>query len=132
MSTYDITEFLRTAYRPFAYCVPSKFPLNTAYQRGVSPFQVGRHKLLVQVCLNCDFSQTHTFVLICVIFVFRLSAIHTSHIPCSLLVMSFDNKFQSLLNKLVISSQNIMYLASLNVLIKIGWHLEAWIVFVYI
>ena len=31
---YDITEFLRTAYRPFAYCVPSKFPLNTAYQKG--------------------------------------------------------------------------------------------------
>ena len=34
MSAYDITEFLRTAYRPFAYCEPSKFPLNTAYQRG--------------------------------------------------------------------------------------------------
>jgi len=34
MSAYDITEFLRTAYRPFAYCVPSKSPLNTAYQRG--------------------------------------------------------------------------------------------------
>ena len=24
MSAYDITEFLRTAYQPFAYCVPSK------------------------------------------------------------------------------------------------------------
>ena len=34
MSAYDITEFLRTAYRPFAYCVPSKSPLNTAYQKG--------------------------------------------------------------------------------------------------
>jgi len=34
MSAYDITEFLRTAYRPFAYCVLSKFPLNTAYQKG--------------------------------------------------------------------------------------------------
>ena len=34
MSAYDITEFLRTAYRPFAYCVPSKHPLNTAYQKG--------------------------------------------------------------------------------------------------
>jgi len=34
MSAYDITEFLRTAYRPFAYCVPSISPLNTAYQRG--------------------------------------------------------------------------------------------------
>ena len=33
MSAYDITGFLRTAYRPFAYCVPSKHPLNTAYQR---------------------------------------------------------------------------------------------------
>ena len=39
MSAYDITEFLRTAYRPFAYCIPSKTPLNTAYQKegGVSP-----------------------------------------------------------------------------------------------
>ena len=35
MSAYDITEFLRTAHQPFAYCVPSKFPLNTAYQKGV-------------------------------------------------------------------------------------------------
>jgi len=26
MSAYDITEFLRTAYQPFAYCVPSKKP----------------------------------------------------------------------------------------------------------
>ena len=34
MSGYDITEFLRAAYRPFAYCVPSKSPLNTAYQKG--------------------------------------------------------------------------------------------------
>ena len=34
MSAYDITRFLRTAYRPFAYCVPPKHPLNTAYQRG--------------------------------------------------------------------------------------------------
>jgi len=34
MSAYDITGFLRTAYRPFAYCVPSKHPLNTAYQKG--------------------------------------------------------------------------------------------------
>ena len=34
MSAYDITEFLRTAYRPFAYCVPFKPPLNTAYQKG--------------------------------------------------------------------------------------------------
>jgi len=29
MSAYDITGFLRTAYRPFAYCVPSKHPLRT-------------------------------------------------------------------------------------------------------
>ena len=34
MSAYDITGFLRTAYRPFAYCVPSKHHLNTAYQKG--------------------------------------------------------------------------------------------------
>jgi len=35
MSAYDITEFLRTAYQPFAYCVPSNPPpLNTAYQKG--------------------------------------------------------------------------------------------------
>ena len=34
MSAYDITGFLRTAYRPFAYCVPPKHPLNTAYQKG--------------------------------------------------------------------------------------------------
>jgi len=34
MSAYDITGFLRTAYRPFAYCVPSKRLLNTAYQKG--------------------------------------------------------------------------------------------------
>jgi len=34
MSAYDITGFLPTAYRPFAYCVPSKHPLNTAYQKG--------------------------------------------------------------------------------------------------
>ena len=34
MSAYDLTEFLRTAYRPFAYCVSSKNPLNTAYQKG--------------------------------------------------------------------------------------------------
>jgi len=35
MSAYDITEFLRTAYQPFAYCVLSKPPpLNTAYQKG--------------------------------------------------------------------------------------------------
>ena len=38
MSAYDITEFLRTAYRPFAYCVPSKYPLNTAYQKGVNVY----------------------------------------------------------------------------------------------
>ena len=34
MSAYDITEFLRTAYQPFAYSVPSKTPLNTAYLKG--------------------------------------------------------------------------------------------------
>ena len=34
MSVYDITGFLRTAYRPLAYCVPSKHPLNTAYKKG--------------------------------------------------------------------------------------------------
>ena len=34
MFAYDITVFLRTAYRPFAYCVPSKHPLNTAYKKG--------------------------------------------------------------------------------------------------
>ena len=34
MSAYDITEFLRTAYRPSAYCVLSKSPLNTAHQKG--------------------------------------------------------------------------------------------------
>jgi len=34
MSVYDKTEFLRTAYRPFAYCVPSISHLNTAYQKG--------------------------------------------------------------------------------------------------
>jgi len=34
MSAYDITDFLRTAYQPFAYCVPSKTPRNTAYQKG--------------------------------------------------------------------------------------------------
>ena len=27
MSAYNITGFLRTAYRPFAYCVPPKHPL---------------------------------------------------------------------------------------------------------
>jgi len=41
MSAYDITGFLRTAYQPFAYCVPSKHPLNTAYQKG------GCHPLLM-------------------------------------------------------------------------------------
>jgi len=42
MSAYDITGFLRTAYRPFVYCVPSKHPLNTAYQKGgVSPSYLG-------------------------------------------------------------------------------------------
>ena len=34
MSVYDITEFLFTAYRHFAYCVPSNTSLNTAYQKG--------------------------------------------------------------------------------------------------
>jgi len=34
MSAHDITRFLPTAYRPFAYCVPSKPHLNTAYQKG--------------------------------------------------------------------------------------------------
>ena len=34
MSAYNITGFLRTAYRPIAFCVPSKTPLNTAYQKG--------------------------------------------------------------------------------------------------
>ena len=34
MSAYDITGFLRTAYLPFAYFVPSKTPMNTAYQGG--------------------------------------------------------------------------------------------------
>jgi len=34
MSAYDITRFLRHAYRPFAYCVPPKHSLNTAYQKG--------------------------------------------------------------------------------------------------
>jgi len=38
MSAYDITEFMRTAYGPIAYWVPSTPPLtNTAYQTGVSP-----------------------------------------------------------------------------------------------
>jgi len=37
MSAYNITEFLRIAYQPFAYCVPSKSPLNTAYQGGCHP-----------------------------------------------------------------------------------------------
>jgi len=34
MSAYDLTEFMRTAYEPLGYCVPSKPPLNTAYQKG--------------------------------------------------------------------------------------------------
>jgi len=34
MSAYDITGLLRTADRLFAYCVPSKHPLNTAYENG--------------------------------------------------------------------------------------------------
>jgi len=34
MSAYDITGFLRIAYRPLAYCVPSKHLLNTAYLKG--------------------------------------------------------------------------------------------------
>jgi len=41
-----ITEFLRTAYRPFAYCVPSQSPLNTAYQKG------GGVTLIVLDCLQ--------------------------------------------------------------------------------
>jgi len=38
-AAYDLTELLRTAYWPFAYCVRPKLPLNTAYQKGggVSP-----------------------------------------------------------------------------------------------
>jgi len=43
MSAYDITGILRTVYRPFAYCVPLKHPLNTAYQKGgVSPLSMLR------------------------------------------------------------------------------------------
>jgi len=33
-AAYDLTELLRTAYWPFAYCVRPKTPLNTAYQKG--------------------------------------------------------------------------------------------------
>ena len=49
MSAYDITEFLRTAYRPFAYCVPCKSLLNTAYQKGGG------------VTLNNAFMETNPF-----------------------------------------------------------------------
>ena len=45
MSAYDITEFLRTAYRPFAYCVPFKSPLNTAYQKGSVTLSVLCHEM---------------------------------------------------------------------------------------
>jgi len=34
MSAYDIREFLRTAYQPFAYCVPSKKTLILRTKRG--------------------------------------------------------------------------------------------------
>jgi len=47
MSAYDVTGFfLRTAYRLFAYCVSSKHPLNTAYQKGVVTLRNGNY----QVC----------------------------------------------------------------------------------
>ena len=38
MSAYDILGFLRTAYRPFAHCVPSKRPHpEYCVPKGVSP-----------------------------------------------------------------------------------------------
>jgi len=47
ISAYDITEFLRTAYRPFAYCVPYNPPDYCVPKGGgVSP----SHILLYLVC----------------------------------------------------------------------------------
>jgi len=39
MSAYDIIGFLRTAYRPFAHCIPSKRPPPPEYcvPKGTSP-----------------------------------------------------------------------------------------------
>ena len=48
MSAYDLTYFLRTAYRPFVYCVPPKHPLNTAYQKG------GCHPHLLELSWRLD------------------------------------------------------------------------------
>ena len=36
---------MRTAYRPFAYCIPSKHPLNTAFQKGACHPQYWLHWL---------------------------------------------------------------------------------------
>jgi len=65
MSAYDITEFLRTAYRPFAYCVPSKSPLNTAYQKGGGGVTLSNVKLTnwnpnnVDIGLFCKWPFSH-------------------------------------------------------------------------
>jgi len=40
MSACDITEFRRTAYRPFAYCVPSK-KTEICVSKGVSSSRIG-------------------------------------------------------------------------------------------
>jgi len=37
ISAYDITEFLRTAYQPFAYCVASKKPEYCVPKGGCHP-----------------------------------------------------------------------------------------------
>jgi len=64
MSAYDITEFLRTAYRPFSYCVPSKHPLNTAYQKG------GCHPPLLHSILNMQSTVISIFIILKAISIF--------------------------------------------------------------
>jgi len=54
MSRYDITGFSRTAYRPFAYCVPS-IPLpKYCYQKGCVSPSVIVSQIISEVIMSDD------------------------------------------------------------------------------
>ena len=52
MSAYDITGYLGIAYRPFAYCVPSKHPLISAYQKGMSLSYIDIKEVIQVYCIG--------------------------------------------------------------------------------
>jgi len=90
MSAYDITEFLRTAYQPFAYCVPSKKTWILRTKRGgchphafLRAEEASMHFFVMKrrSCISSCWRGQHVFVCVCVHNLFHID--HDIDIPMS-------------------------------------------------